>query len=90
MVQRLGGGKQEITDINDRLGNNFFIAGASWMENDTAILFSLKNNEKTIPNYDLYRYTFDARGLRHLTSEAINEKWPDWTEGLYGFHRMGS
>ncbi len=81
IVQRIGGGKQEITDINDRLGNNWVGGGACWMENDTAILFSLKNNEKPTPNYDLYRYAFDTRSLRRLTQESSDEEWPDWAEG---------
>ncbi len=81
IVQRSGGLKKQITDINDRLGDNFLIAGASWMENDRAILFSLKVMDKLTPNYDLYRYTFDTRGLRRLTRDSSDEKWPDWTEG---------
>ena len=81
IVQQIGGAKKEITDINDRLGNNFLIAGASWMANDRAILFSLKLNDKPNPNYNLYRYTFEARGLRRLTREASDEEWPDWAEG---------
>ena len=81
IVQRMGATKQEIRDINDRLGNHFLIAGASWMENDHAILFSLMLMDKPTPNYDLYRYTFDTRGLRRLTRDSSDEKWPDWTEG---------
>ena len=81
IVQQVGGSKKEITDINDRLGNNFLIAGASWMENDHAILFSLMLMDKSTPNYNLYRYTFDTRGLRRLTRDPSDEKWPDWTEG---------
>lgn len=81
IVQRIGGGKQEITDINDRLGNNFLIAGASWMEKDHAILFSLKFLDKSTSNYNLYRYTFETAGLRRLTREPSDETWPDWTEG---------
>lgn len=81
IVQRLGGVTREITDINDRLGNNFLIAGASWMENDRAILFSLKLWDKPASNYDLYRYTFETQGLRRLTREASGEKWPDWVSG---------
>ena len=82
IAQSLGGAKREITDINDRLGNNWMIAGTSWAENDRAMLISLKQNDKPTPNYDIYRYTFDTRGLRRLTSEASDEKWPDWTEGV--------
>ena len=81
IVQQVGGSKKEITDINDRLGNNFLIAGASWMENDHAILFSLMLMDKSTPNHNLYRYTFDTRGLRRLTRDPSDEKWPDWTEG---------
>ena len=81
IVQQVDGTKKEITDITDRLGNNFLIAGASWMENDRAVLFALKRLDKPNSNYDLYRYTFDTRGLRRLTREPGDEKWPDWTEG---------
>ncbi len=81
IVQRIGGGKQVITDVNDRLGNNFLIAGASWMEQDRAILFSLKFMDKPIPNYNLYRYGLETRSLRRVTQETSDEKWPDWTEG---------
>lgn len=81
IAQSLGGAKKEITDINDRIGNNFNIAGTSWMENDRAMLFSIKLNDKPTPNYNLYRYTFGARGLKRLTREPSDEKWPDWTEG---------
>ena len=81
IVQRIGGVKQEIIDINDRLGNNFLIAGASWMEEDRAILFSLKFMDKSASNYNLYRYGLETRNLRRLTREASDEEWPDWTEG---------
>ena len=81
IVQQIGSRKKEITDINDRLGNNFLIAGASWVENDRAILFSLKRMDKPSANYDLYKYTFETRGLRRLLSEPSDEEWPDWTEG---------
>ena len=81
IVQRIGGTKKVITDVNDRLGNKWLGAGASWMENDRAILFSIKLMNKPTPNYDLYRYTFDTRGLRRLTRDSSDEKWPDWTEG---------
>lgn len=81
IVQRIGSRKKEITDINDRLGNNFLIAGASWMENDRAILFSLKLMDKPSANYDLYKYTFETRGLRRLPSVPSDEEWPDWSEG---------
>ena len=81
IVQRIGGGKQVVTDVNDRLGNNFLIAGASWMDQDRAILFSLKLLYKSTSNYNLYRYGLETRSLRRLTREASDEKWPDWTEG---------
>jgi len=80
-IKRIGGGTKEISDITDRLGNNFIVGGASWMENDRAMLFSLKLMDKPAPNYDLYRYTFETRGLRKLTSEPSDEMWPDWTAG---------
>jgi Tol biopolymer transport system component len=51
IVQRSSGLKKEITDINDRLGNNFLIAGATWMHNDRAILFAMKGFNKPTPNY---------------------------------------
>lgn len=81
IVKRIGGGKQVITDVNDRLGNHFLIAGASWMENDQAILFSLKFMDKTTANYNLYRYGLETRSLRRLTREPSDETWPDWMEG---------
>ena len=81
IVQRIGGGKHKITDINDRLGNHFLIAGASWMEQDRAILFSLKFMDKSTSNYNLYRYGLETRSLRRLTREASDEEWPDWIEG---------
>jgi len=81
IVQQIGGRKKEITDISDRLGNNFIIGGASWMENDRAMLFSLKRMDKPSANYDLYKYTFETRGLRRLPSEPSDEMWSDWTEG---------
>lgn len=81
IVQRIGGGKQRITDINDRLGNNWMSAGACWMENDRAVLFSLMLKDKANPNYNLYRYGFETRSLKRLTREPSDEDWPDWTEG---------
>ena len=81
IVQRIGRAKKEITDINDRLGNNWVGSTACWMDNDRAILFSLKLNDKATPNYNLYRYTFDTRGLRRITREPSDEKWPDWIAG---------
>ena len=81
IVQRIGGRKREMTDINDRLDENLLIAGASWMQNDTAFVFSAKRLKDPTRTYDLYRYTFDTRGLRRLTRDSSDEKWPDWTEG---------
>ena len=83
IVQQVGGRKKkkEIRDINDRLGNNLNLAGTSWMENDRSMLVSIKVNDKPNANYDIYRYGFETRGLRRLTREASDEKWPDWTEG---------
>ncbi len=80
-VQRLGGRKQEITDIHERLGEEWMISGACWMEKDRAMLFSIKRLDKPNPNYDIYRYTFDKRGLRRITREPGHERWPDWIEG---------
>lgn len=81
IVQRIGGGKQVITDVNDRLGNNWLGTSACWMEQDRAILFSLMLTDKPTPNYNLYRYGLETRSLRRLTRETGDEKWPDWTEG---------
>ena len=81
IIQRIGGGTHKITDINDRLGNHFLIAGASWMERDRAILFALKFLDRSPSNYNLYRYGLETRSLRRLTREVSDEKWPDWTEG---------
>ena len=81
IVQRMNGRKQEITDINDRLGDKFLIAGACWMENDRAILFSLMLTDKPNRNYDLYRYAFGTRSLKRLTREPSDEDYPDWIEG---------
>ena len=80
-IQRIGGRTQVITDVNDRLGNNWLGTSACWMDNDRAILFSLMLNDKPNPNYNLYRYGIETRGLRRLTSTASDEEWPDWTEG---------
>jgi len=80
-VQPLSGARKDITDINDRLGNNFLIAGASWMAHDRAIVFSLMLKDKSTPNYDIYRYGFETRSLKRLTRESADESFPDWTEG---------
>ena len=89
IVQRIGGRKKEITDINDRLDNNLLIAGASWMDNDRAIVFSAKRPNNPTRTYDLYRYTFDTRGLRRLTRDASDEEWPDWIEGALSVSPQG-
>ncbi len=89
IAQSLGAAKKKITDINDRLGNNLNIAGTSWMENDRAMLISIKQNDKPNANYDLYRYTFDTRGLKRLTRDPSDEKWPDWTEGEFSVSPHG-
>ena len=81
VVKRIGGRKQEIRDINDRLGNNWMGAGKCWMENDRAILFSIILKDKPNPNYDIYRYAFETQSLRRVTRDARNEKYPDWVEG---------
>ena len=81
IVQRIDGEKKVIADVNDRLGNKWLGAGASWMENDHSILFALKRLDKPNPNYNLYRYGLETRSLRRLTREASDEEWPDWTEG---------
>ena len=83
VVQRIGGWKTEIKAIKQRLGddNNWLISGAGWMENDRAIIFSMKVKDKPNPNYDLYRYVFETWHLRRLTRDASNEKQPDWIEG---------
>ena len=81
IIQRIGGGKKVITDINDRLGDKWLGAGASWMEEDRAILFSLKFMDKSTSNYNLYRYGLETRSLRRLTREPSDEMWPDWREG---------
>ena len=89
IVQRIGSRKQEITDINDRLGNNWLGAGTCWMDNDRAILFSIRRSDKPAPNYDIYRYTFGTRGLRRLPSMDSDERNPDWTEGALSVSPYG-
>ena len=81
IIQRIGGRPRVITDINDRLGNNWMSTSTCWMENDRALLISLMLKDKPNPNYNLYRYTFETRGLKRLTSTDSDETWPDWTEG---------
>ena len=81
IIQRIGSRKKEIMDINDRLGNNWISTSTCWMENDRALLISLMLKDKPTPNYNLYRYTFETRGLKRLTSTDSDETWPDWIEG---------
>ena len=80
-VARIGGVPHAIKDIYDRLGDHLLTAGARWIEDDRAILFSLMVWGKPKANYDLYRYEFRTRKLRRLTRESSNEEWPDWIEG---------
>ena len=80
-VQRIGGVKTEIKAIKQRLGDNWLISGAGWMENDRAIIFSMMLTDKPNANYDLYRYVFETGSLRRLTRDARDEKQPDWIEG---------
>ena len=82
VVQRIGGWKTEIKAIKQRLGDdNWVISGADWMDNDRAIIFSMKETDKPNASKDLYRYVFETRHLRRLTQDASNEKQPDWIEG---------
>ena len=78
---RIGGTAHVITDLYNRFGDNFLISYAGWMQNDRAILFAMKRLDKPDPNYDLYRYAFDTRKLRQLTSDPVDEGYADWTEG---------
>ena len=81
-VQRIGGVKTEIKAIKARLGDdNWVINGADWMENDRALIFSLKETDKPNASKDLYRYVFETRHLRRLTRDARDVKFPDWIEG---------
>ena len=81
VVQRIGGARRVITDINDRIGNRWIGTFVCWMANDQAILFGIERLDKPNPNYDIYRYTFNTRSLRRLTQEPENQGYPDWTEG---------
>ena len=81
-VQRIGGWKTEIKAIKGRFGDNdWVLAGAGWMDNDRAIIFSLKETDKPNASKDLYRYVFETQRLRRLTRDARNVKFPDWIEG---------
>ena len=88
-IARIGGVAHAVKDIYERLGNNLLTAGAGWMENDRAILFSLKIWGKSKANYDLYRYEFRTRKLRRLTRDAQDEKFPDWIEGALSVSPQG-
>ena len=90
VVQQIGGGKQVITDINDRLGDNWMGTNACWMENDRAILTSMMLKDKPTPNYNLYRYGLETRSLRRLTREVSDEKWPTGMKARCRYHRMES
>ena len=81
-VMRIGGLKTEIKAIKARLGDdNWMINGADWMDNDRAIIFSLRETDKLNASNDLYRYVFETRHLRRLTRDARDVKFPDWIEG---------
>lgn len=80
-IARIGGVAHVIEDLYNRFGDNFLISYAGWMQNDRAILFEMKRLDKPDPNYDLYRYAFDTRKLRQLTSNPVDEEYADWTEG---------
>ena len=90
-VQRIGGGKQRITETIKMLGAKWLIAGAGWMDNDRAIIFGLKLTDIPNPNYDLYRYVFQTRSLRRLTRarDARDERTPDWIEGSLSVSPQG-
>ena len=53
---RIGGVAHVIEDLYHRFGDNFLISYAGWMQNDRAILFTMKRLDKPDPNYDIYRY----------------------------------
>ena len=80
-VLRIRGRTNVIDTIYDRLGNNLFVGGHCWMENDSAILFTARNKDNPYSTYDLYRYVFATRSLRRITKEARHELHPDWIEG---------
>ena len=88
-VHRIGGVKTEIKAIKQRVGDNWLLAGASWMDNDRALLFSMKVKGKPTANYDLYRYVFETRKLRPLTRDARDERFPDWIEGSLSVSPQG-
>ena len=88
-VARIGGVGHAIKDIYDRHGDNLLTAGARWIEDDRAILFSLMVWGKPKANYDLYRYEFRTRKLRRLTRGAEDEDYPDWIEGVLSVSPQG-
>ena len=88
-VASIGGAGQVIDDIYNRIGDNFLVSYAGWMQNDRAILFAVKRLDKPTPNYDLYRYAFDTRSLRRLTRDPRDESYADWTEGALSVSATG-
>ena len=88
-VQRIGGGKQQITETFKRIGPKWLTSIGGWMENDRALLFGLKFTDRSNPNYDLYRYVFQTRSLRRLTRDARDESQPDWIEGSLSVSPQG-
>ncbi len=87
-VQRIGGGKQQITAIK-HLGAKWLTSIGGWMDNDRAIIFGLKLTDQPNPNYNLYRYVFQTRRLRRLTRDARDERNPDWIEGSLSVSPQG-
>ena len=89
-VMRIGGLKTEIKAIKARLGDdNWMINGADWMDNDRAIIFSLRETDKLNASNDLYRYVFETRHLRRLTRDARDVRFPDWIEGSLSVSPQG-
>ena len=80
-VLQVGGKTEVIEDIYDKLGNNLLIRGYCWIENDRAILFSVRNMDDPNDKYDLYRYVFGKRNLKRITKDPRHEAAPDWIEG---------
>lgn len=81
-VARIGGNIQVIQDINDKLGNDWLISAANWMDNDRALIFALKRFDN--PNakiYNIYRYEFETRSIKQLTWMLKDVIYPDWIEG---------
>ena len=88
-VKRIGGGKTEIKAIKERLGDNWLITSTDWMDNDRALIISLKLKDTPNANYDLYRYVFETGSLRRLRRDARDEKYPDWIEGSLSVSPQG-